>query len=303
MGLIAIEQKNPAIAHGYLEQALSIATETGDRRLESRSLGNLGYSAGFIRQDYPSAREYFEKGYVIMHECGERAAESVALGNLGWVAGMQGDLQGARSYLEQALLVSREVGNHYLEAYSLINLSSTTGMANEAQASLAYAQKALAVSQEIGDQSGEAWSLMYMGYAYLLLNNVQLAEESFIQSITIRDQLGQPGLKTEPLAGLIQTALLKDNRIAAISETEKIISFLEDGGTLEGTEEPLRIYYACYLALEKTQDPRSHIVLHRAVQLLEAHMAKLRDEGSRQMYVKNVPWRRAIQEAWRVRPD
>src|SRR5215216_1552514 len=121
MGLIAIEQKNPAVAHGYLEQALAIARETGDRRLESRSLGNLGYSSGFIRQDYPSAREYFEEGYAIMHESGERAAESVALGNLGWVAGMQGDLQASRSYLEQALLVSREVGNLYLEAYSLIN--------------------------------------------------------------------------------------------------------------------------------------------------------------------------------------
>jgi len=142
-----------------------------------------------------------------------------------------------------------------------------------------------------------------MGYAYLLLKDLQQAEESFIQSIAIRDQLGQPSLKTEPIAGLIQNALLKDDRIAAMSETEKIISFLEDGGTLEGTEEPLRIYYACYLALEITQDPRLHNVLRRAVHLLEAHMAKLRDEASRQMYVMNVPWRRAIQEAWRERLD
>lgn len=100
------------------------------------------------------------------------------------------------------------------------------------------------------------------------------------------------------MAGLIQTLLIKDDLAAAMAETEKIISFLEDGGTLEGTEEPLRVYYACFLALEKAQDPRAHDILHRAVQLLKAHVSKLKDEGSRQMYVQKVPWRRAMQEAW-----
>ncbi|MGZ9221499.1 MAG: ATP-binding protein, partial [Anaerolineales bacterium] len=299
MGLIAIEQKDPAIAHGYLEKALSIAKETGDRRLESRSLANLGYSAGLIRQDYPSAREYFEEGYAIMHEHGERAAECTALGNLGWVAGMQGDFLAARWYLEQALLAAREVGNLYLETNSLINLSAITGAGNEAQSSLAYAQNALTLSSKTGDRAGEAWSLLYMGYACLLLNELEQAEESFRQSIAIREELGQPGPRTEPVAGLIQTLLLKGESTAAMSETEKIISYLEAGGTLEGTEEPLRVYYACHLALENAQDPRSHTVLATAVQLLEAQVSKLRDEGSRQMYVENVPWRLAIQQVWR----
>ena len=88
-----------------------------------------------------------------------------------------------------------------------------------------------------------------------------------------------------------------------MSETEKIISYLEAGGTLEGTEEPLRVYYACYLALANAHDPRSHTVLSAAVQLLEAQVSKLSDEGSRQMYVENVPWRLAIQQAWREKSD
>lgn len=303
MGLIAIEQKDPAIAHDYLEQALSIARETGDRRLESMTLGNLGNSAGYVRQEYASAREYYEKDFALSHERGERSSEAVSLGNLGWVAGMQGDLQAARSYQERALLLSREVGNLYLEIYMLINLSAVTGIANEPQLSLEYAQNALKLARITGDRSGEAWSLLYGGYAHLLFNELQQAEQSFRDSIAIRDELGQPSMKIESLAGLIQTLLLKDDRDAAMGETENIISYLQTDNTLEGTEEPLRVYYACYLALEKAHDPRLDTVLNSAVQLLEAQVSKLPDEPSRRMYVENVPWRLAIQQAWYKRSD
>jgi tetratricopeptide (TPR) repeat protein len=303
MGLIAIEQKDPAIAHEYLEQALSIARETGDRKLESMSLANLGNSAGYVRQDYASAREYYEKDFALSHEWGERSSEAVSLGNLGWVAGMQGDLQAARSYQERALLISREIANVYMETYNLINLSAVTGIANEAQLALEYARKALGLSRKSGDPSGEAWSLLYMGYAYLLLPDLQEAEHAFRCSAAIRDELGQPGMMMEVLAGLIQTFLLEDDYAAAMSETEKVISHLQSGNMLDGAEAPLRVYYACHLALKKVQDPRSKTLLQSAAQLLETQVSKLRDEESRHVFIENVPWRRAIQQAWQEKSD
>jgi len=299
LALIAIEQSDPAIAHGYLEQALTIARERGDHRLETLTLGNLGNSAGYVQQDYASAREYFEQGYTRMHERGERSSEAVWLGNLGWVAGVQGDFQAARSCHERALLVAREVGNLYLEINTLINLSAVTNMESDAETSLMYAQNALNLSRKTGDRSGEAWSLLYLGYAYLLLNDLQQAEGTFKNSIAIREELAQLGMRTESLAGLIQTYLRKEDHISAMKEAEKIITHLEAGNRLDGVEEPLRVYYACYLALEKTQDERSKVILHSAAGLLEAHLSKLRDENARQMYVKNVPWRLAIQQACR----
>jgi len=301
MGLIAIEQKDSTIAHGYLEQALVIAREKGNRRLESITLGNLGSSSGYARQDYASARGYYEAGYELMHEQGERSGEAATLGNLGWVAGIQGDFQSARSFHERALLISREVGNRYLETNTLINLSAITGAESNAQASMVYAQKALELSRSIGDRSGEAWSFLYMGYAYLLLTNIPQAEASFQASIDIREELGQTGMKMESLGGLIQALLRKGEHAIALNEVEKIISLLLAGDMLEGTEEPLRIYYACYLVLQKAQDPRSQSVLHSAAQLLEAQVSKLRDERARQMYVENVPWRLAIQQEWRAK--
>lgn len=103
-------------------------------------------------------------------------------------------------------------------------------------------------------------------------------------------------MKIESLAGLLQAFLQKDDHAAAQLEAEKIISYLDAGGTLDGTEEPLRIYYACYLALERGYDPRSEDLLRSAVRLLNTQVSKLDDESSRRMYVENVPWRSAIQQ-------
>ena len=301
MGLIAIEQKDPAVAHDYLEQALLIARKTGDRRLEIMSLGNLGNSAGYVRHDYAAAREYHEQVYALMHDHGERSAEAAALGNLGWVAGMQGDIQASRSYHERALLLAREVANLYAEVYTLINLSALTGIEKDAQRSLAYAQEALNLSRKSGDRSGEAWSLLYQAHADLLLKRLTQAEQEFRESIRLREEMAQPGMTVEPRAGLIQTLAEMGNQVDAMQEAERIISLLLTANTLEGTEEPLRVYYACYLVLENAEDPRSFAVLQSAARLLDAQVSRLPDASSRQMYVENVPWRLAIQQAWRVK--
>ena len=296
MGLIAIEQKDPAIAHGYLEQALAIAIKEGDRRLESRTLGNLGNSSGYVRQDYDAARQYYEKAYAIMHECGERSSACVTLANLGWASGMIGDFHSAHLYQEQALLIAREVGNIYLETYTLINLSAITGIVNEANASLEFARQALELSKTAGDRSGEAWSLLYMGYAYLLLDDLQRSEDAFRHSITIREELQQSGMRIESLAGLVLSLLAKGDLLLAAKASEEIIAHLDKEGSFDGAEEPLRIYYACYLALEKAGDLRARRVLHSAAHVLEAQVSRMRDEESRQMYIRNVPWRLAIRQ-------
>ena len=103
-------------------------------------------------------------------------------------------------------------------------------------------------------------------------------------------------MKTEPMAGLIQTLLMRGDHALALVEAEKILSYLESG-TLDGTEEPLRVYHTCYLALKEGGDPRSVPLLHKAGELLETQVLKLRDDESRRMFVENVPWRLEIYNA------
>jgi predicted ATPase/class 3 adenylate cyclase len=297
IGLIALEHKDPTTAQKYLLRGLAIAREIKDPGLEHRTLNNLALSEGSVNGNYALAHEYYEKSYKIAHDIGDRVAEGVALANLGFSAGMQGDFVAARSYHEQALYVAREIGNRYQETYTLINLSAVVGIQNEAGSALQYAQQALELAEKLSERAGEAWALLYMGHAYLLQNELHLAQTTYRKSVHIRDELGQPSLSMEPIAGLVEICLRENNLEAAAHEVEKILKFLESGSALDGTDEPLRVYYACYLFLEKKGDPRTKQILQSAKNLLEAQVSKFSDQAARKRYVENIPWRRAIQVA------
>ena len=300
LGLIALEQKEPTNAQKYLTAALEIAREVKDPGLQTRALNNLALSEGSVNGNYSLAREYFEESYQIAREIGDRVAEGFTLVNLGFAAGMQGDFVAARSYHEQSLLVAREIGNRYHQIYILINLSAAAGIQNEAQQALQYAHQAEELSRKISERAGEAWAWLYIGHAYLVQNEFHLAQEAYRKSIEIRNELDQPSLSMEPIAGLVETFLLSNDIESASREVDKILGFLEGGSALDGTDEPLRVYYACYLLLEKKQDPRSKEVLQTAMNLLEAQVSKFKDETARKRYIENIPWRREIRDAAQI---
>ncbi|RPI94263.1 MAG: hypothetical protein EHM40_07215 [Chloroflexi bacterium] len=297
MGMIALEQKEPSAAHGYLLEALQIARETKDRSLEIRALSNLGVAEGSVKGNYATARDYYQQSYNLAREIGDRNAEGSTLGNLGFAAGMQGDFGAAYKYHEQSLLIARETGNRYYETYILINLSAMAEIQGNALVALQYAEEAARISRAVGERSGEAWAMLYMGHAYLRMDKLEQAGRAYQKSVEIRAELGQPSLSMEPLAGLVEVAMRRDDLEEASREAEKILVHLDRGGTLDGTDEPLRVYYTCYLFLKKRQDPRSTQLLQTATQLLDAQVSKLKDEQARKMYVGNVPWRFALQQA------
>ena len=300
MGLVAIEQNKHDFARQCLTEAVLIARAVRNTDLEGKALNNLGMTAGYLQGDFALAHDYYEQAYAIMHERGDRTTEGVTLENLGYTAGMIGDFDAARAYHEQALSIAREVVNRYQEVNTLINLSAVTGLQNDVRHSIEYAQEALELSRKTGYRSGEAWALLYFGHASQLISDYEQALKAYTESISIRSELGQPNMATEPAAGLIETALARNDLPAALRGAENILTHLMNGGTLEGTEEPLRIYFACYQALEKNRDPRSGDLLEKAVEMLNARVSKLRDEESRRLFVEKVPWRLAIQRAWQV---
>jgi tetratricopeptide (TPR) repeat protein len=141
LGLIALEQKEPAGAQKFLIEALGIARQIKDPGLETRALNNLARSEE--HRNFALASQYYEQSYRIAHEIGDRATECLTLGNLGFSAGAQGDFVAALSYHEQALRIAREVDNRYQETYTLINLSAVSGIQNEAASALKYAGDAV----------------------------------------------------------------------------------------------------------------------------------------------------------------
>jgi tetratricopeptide (TPR) repeat protein len=298
LGLIALESKEPGVAKRYLEDAVVIARETKDRTLEARAIANLANSAAYIQRDYETARTYYEQAYALNIELGDRYAQGIARGNIGWVCAMLGDFTAAQKHHEQALVIAREIGNLHHETYTLMNLSGVAEAQGNAQEAVQYAAQANELCRAKNDKQSEAWSWLYLGHAYLTGGQWDEAKKSFEEALSIRTKLGQSSLATEPIAGLIQVSLRTNNLAYAISLLEDLLQHFAEGGNLEGTEEPLRVYLACYSLLERLGDSRSTMILEKAMQLLEAQASKLKDEQTRRMYIENVPWRRTIEQLW-----
>lgn len=254
------------------------------------------FEAG-VNGDLGKAEEYYRKTIDVAHEIGDRMSESTAFGNLGFVAGLQGNFPDARLHLERALASARETGELYDQIFLLSNLSANAGIQNESSLAAQYAEKAISMAQKAGERSGEAWGWLYLGHAQLLADELEQAKSSFQNSLRIRVEMGQTALSMEPLAGLLEAGLCAGDLDLATENAERILAHLAGGGTLNGTDEPLRVYFQCFRLLEKKQDPRSTRVLQDAMQMLDAQLANLRDEHAREMYVENVPWRRALKRA------
>ena len=297
MGLIALEQKNPAVAYDYLAESLSIARDMDDPRLEFSALSNLAISEASVKGNYAISSDYYNKAHQIAKKMGDRYREGIALANMGFSAGMLGDFETASIHHEKSLTVAREIGSVNQELYTLINLSAVAGFKNDSSDALKFAKLAEDLSRKIHDRSAEAWSMLYMGHAYLLTKEYGKAVEVYKKSISIRNELGQPTLATEPMAGLIEASIYVNDGDSASRETEKILTYLNGGNSLDGAEEPLRVYYACYLFLSQQKDPRAQQVLQIASQLLEAQVMKISDDLDRRRFVENIPWRRAIRDA------
>ena len=281
---------------GYQEQALVIAREIKNKYLEAMTLNNLANTVGLSQGDFFTAKNYFEQAYSISRELGNLNGNGIALLNLGWLTGILGDYPAAISCYEQALSIFREIGVRSQEMLVYINISAVMGAQGDADNSLKWAKQALELSTGIDDPSGEGWAYFYLGYAHLLNKKYTDSADAFLTSIQIRTALNADILAVEARAGLIHVYLEIGDQVLADNEAEQVLQYMENNMSFEGAEEPLRIFLAVHQVLEKKEDPRAHVVLQNAIQLLNTQVSKLPSEEARRMYVENVPWRRAVQK-------
>ncbi|MEW6285468.1 MAG: tetratricopeptide repeat protein [Chloroflexota bacterium] len=297
MGWIAMEQRALPEARIYLTTALEIARLYKRMDVEANALNNLAVLEGFLNGNYALARQYHEQALKAAREIGNHIIIASTLANIGYVTGMQGDFNSARSYYRQSLATARECGSLYQEIYTLINLSALDCIQQDAETARRNAERAAELARKSSERSGEAWAMLYLGHAHLLQGEFESARKAFRASIQIREEINQPVLALEPLAGLLAVCLAENNLTAASEYAEPILNFLAEGNTLEGVEEPVRIYYTCYLYLQRKDDPRAEQILQQGCRLLEDQASKFSDETERWRYIENIPWRRAVWEA------
>jgi len=299
LGLIAWQQVDHAGARDYFEQALSIYREIGNRRYEAGTLNNLAL-VSLELGDTTEARGYYKPALRIFRQIGERRGELLVLGNLGVMFDQHGDYDQARRYYEQSLSARREIDDRSGECQALANLGLLFHNLGDDEAAWEHSQQALRIAQSIGDRRWQAFALTNLGHTLVGLERPGEAIEVLQKAASIRQELGEHSLAMETLACLTRAYLAQGDSDSALACAEEILDYLKEN-TLDGADEPFKVYLTCYRALRANEDSRAQDVLAEAHRLLQERAAKIGDEELRRSFLENVTAHREVIEAWESR--
>ncbi len=280
------------------ETGLRLAQEAGNRAIEGELLSNLaGLAAesGDLLKCFRLDEEYL----AITRETGDQGREVNALNTMGDNALRLGDYSMARHTLDKALSLSRSIGSRYGECVVLLNLASLANLQNENTSAIGFAQESIIISEQSGLRDLEAAAMLMLGLALTGLGQNTRAYTALERSRDLFNENFSPHLAMEAIAALACIELVNGDSDKAIQHVEVVLQHLENNGSLDGTEEPLRILWMLYDVLQQVQDARAIELLAKAHQQLQKRAEKILDTQLRGAFLDNVPHNLAIKTAWR----
>jgi tetratricopeptide (TPR) repeat protein len=228
-------------------------------------------------------------------------SEGTSLGNIGVAHMTLGNYPVAKVYFQRCLAIGRETGLGLNSASGLINLAWNALTAREWESAVAHAEEGIAVLRAVKQDEMTAEGLIWLGHARVGLGQIEDALVAYNESLELRRQLGQEYLAMGVLAGKARAALDQSDLQSALNQVTEIMSYLDGGGSLDGTWEPLRIYLTCYQVLQLAGDARANDMLRIAYQKMQKWASMIPDLKMRRTYLENVPWHREIAAAYRAK--
>ena len=284
-------------AQTVAEAGLRLARESGSRAVEGElltSLSALAAESGDLIKCFRLDEEYL----AITRETGDKAREINALNTQGDNSFRLGDYAMARQYLDEALSLSRSIGHRYGECAVLLNLAHLANLQNYYTTAIEFAQDSIAISAQSGLRDLEAAAMLPLGLAQTELGEMDRACTALKRSRDLFNENSSPHLAMEPIAGLAYLALIESNIEAAIGHVETILQHLENDGSLDGTEEPLRILWTLCNVLHHAGDVRATSVLAEAHRQMRERAERISDTKMRCAFLENIPHHQAIETAW-----
>jgi tetratricopeptide (TPR) repeat protein len=160
---LTLDQKENALE--YLEQALVIAREIGDRKDEKYILFCLGTAYNHTPGKTNEAIECFEEALVIAREFGDRKREGHALLGLGQVY-MNQQIDKAYDYFLLALTITHEIGDRKNEGLTLLGFGGLWHSVGEISLAIECFEEALNIFEEIKSPAAiQVRSLLQTNYS------------------------------------------------------------------------------------------------------------------------------------------
>jgi DNA-binding SARP family transcriptional activator/predicted ATPase len=301
LGRIASDQGSFAQARIYHEHHLRICREIGDRRWESIALTTLGILKECLGS-YTEAEDNFAQALLIAQELGERRGEGITLASLGRNALVQGDFARAQAHYDRSLHIYREIGYRVGESFVLGDLGLLAHYMGSDQQAWDLSRQVIEVAQQVGSFRRQRFGLMVLGHALVGLGDLTEAAKAYEQALTLNRKLDYAHLEAEATAGLARVALAQGDLGRATAYVDTILDHLRTS-TLDGTEEPARVFLTCFQVLQATHNPQAPAVLDAGCRLLHARATGIVDTARRRMFFENIPTHRELLRLWRTWTD
>lgn len=176
-------------AQAKLDASLVLLREVGDRYHEGRGLLRLS-NLHFSQGRFAEAIAGLRAARAVQRDIGDRHGEAVTLSNLGQTLSSQGRLDEARVNFEAALTTYREVGDRRGAVVTLLGLGNLFENEGRPEDAYVHIKTALDASREMGNLSVEAYSLGNLGVALEGLGRLEEARDSFAAALAIQRELG-----------------------------------------------------------------------------------------------------------------
>ena len=263
---------------------------------EGRLLNQLGM-VFYYQGRFPSATQHYEHALRSAGRCGDSTTLIATTISLGAIAQQLGDYSRAITLYRNALHMIDESGDRGNEAIALANLGMSLHYLGDNEDGLLYLKRAEVVAQRRVQRDVEAFVFTAEGHTHFALGQLPEAEDCFGKALQLRLALQQAQQAMEPLAGLAEVALTRGEVAAALAYAERMLPVVRSPWFAAAVEF-FRVYWACYKALDASDDARASELLTDAYQRLMARAAQIEDDTMRAGYLDRIAVHRAIAESY-----
>jgi tetratricopeptide (TPR) repeat protein len=275
---IALRQGRFDEGQRYLEQAIPLFQQSGDKRGELFSIEDIG-KIDFFKGNFRGARTQFETVLNGFREIGYRWGIVNLLGNLGSVLGAQGEFALSDSMLKEQLSLALQIGRKNEVSQALNNLGFNAldqGNYTEAEA---YFEQGRVLAIDTTNRQEEATLTHNLGMVAVLMGDFVAAQTRYDASLAIKRELDDPIGISETVAYQAQLALYLNDPMSALVLAEEAIALAAENEA--GLEEARATYFKAQaqLALGRLDEAREtyelSVVKHRDVEQAQLALESL----------------------------
>ena len=244
-------------AQANCEQALALARQTGDLRVESYALYSLGLTHWRLGR-HKEAIAHVQQALALSRDTGDRTVEGYALLGLGLGQWLAESLEQALANLRRALAVARDIGDRAVEVYALHGLALIYWRLGRLQDALRHHHQALSLSRDTFDRAVEGYALYGIGLTHWRLGHSDEALRYLRQALTLVRETGDRTVEGHTRRAIGLTCLRMGDRDRARAELGRALELAREAGDRIREAEALTGIGRCHLVAGEPTPARSH---------------------------------------------